>query len=216
MKGLFVTGTDTNVGKTITSAAILARYSSLPQLKYWKPIQTGIESDNDTATILDLTGLGRGRVEDVGVRLERPLSPHLSAKLAGVRIELGEVVLGIDAKGSWVVEGAGGLLVPINERHLMADLILALGLSVVVVARTTLGTINHTLLTIEACRSRGIAVAGVVMSGVPDRDNLEAIEYYSGVRVVSVIPYFRVLGRAGFLRWVEAEFDREGVLGSFL
>lgn len=216
MKGLFVTGTDTNVGKTVTSAAILARYSSIPQLKYWKPIQTGIESDNDTATVLELTGVGWERVEDVGIRLEGPLSPHLSAKLAGTRIELSEVVSGIGATGSWVVEGAGGLLVPINERHLMADLILALGLPVVVVARTTLGTINHTLLTIEVCRDRGIAVAGVVMSGVPDRDNLEAIEYYAGVRVVSVIPYFRVLSRADFSRWVADEFDREGVLGSFL
>lgn len=216
MKGLFVTGTDTNVGKTLVSAAILARYASLTLLKYWKPIQTGIESDNDTETVLDLTGLGRERVEEVGIRLERPLSPHLSARLAGVRIELEEVVSKIDRAGSWVVEGAGGVLVPINERHMIADLISALALPVVVVSRTTLGTINHTLLTIEACHNRGIDVAGVVMSGLSNRANLEAIEHYSGIRVVSVIPYFETLSRVDFLRWVAEEFDKDGVLGDFL
>lgn len=216
MRGLFVTGTDTNVGKTVASAAILARYSCFHTLRYWKPIQTGIESDNDTETVLNLTGLGRGRVEEVGVRLKRPLSPHLSARLAGIRIDLEEVVSRIDKAGSWIVEGAGGLLVPINEECLMVDLILALALPVVVVARTTLGTINHTLLTVEACRSRGIVVAGVVMSGVPNRANLEAIEYYSGVRVVSVIPFFENLSRADFLHWVKTEFDRDGVLGKYI
>jgi dethiobiotin synthase len=197
-RGLFITGTDTGVGKTIVSAALMIRYRLVASLRYWKPIQTGIEEDDDTRTVEALTGRQRAAVVEERVRLPRPLSPHLAARLDGRRIEL-EPLLAVAAtqlsSEHWIVEGAGGVLVPINESVLMIDLIAALSLPAVVVARSTLGTINHTLLTLEALRSRQIIVAGVVMVGPRNPDNREAIETYGHTTVVGEIPPLVPLSR---------------------
>jgi dethiobiotin synthase len=197
-RGLFVTGTDTGVGKTVVAAALMIRCRQVASLRYWKPIQTGIEEDDDTRTVEALTGRQRAAVVEDRVRLPRPLSPHLAARLDGRRIEL-EPLLAVAATQSsgehWIVEGAGGVLVPINESALMIDLIAALTLPAVVVARSTLGTINHTLLTLEALRSRQILVAGVVMVGPRNPDNREAIEVYGHTRVVGEIPPLVPLSR---------------------
>jgi dethiobiotin synthetase len=197
-RGLFVTGTDTGVGKTIVSAALLIRYRQMASLRYWKPIQTGIEEDDDTRTVEELTGRQRAAVVEERVRLPRPLSPHLAARLDGRRIEL-EPLLAVAAtqlsSEHWIVEGAGGVLVPINESALMVDLITALGLPSIVVARSTLGTINHTLLTLELLRSRQVAVAGVVMVGPHNTDNREAIEVYGHTKVIGEIPPLVPLSR---------------------
>jgi dethiobiotin synthetase len=177
-RGLFVTGTDTGVGKTVVSAALLVRYRGVASLRYWKPIQTGIEEDDDTRTVEALTGRPRAAVVEERVRLPRPLSPHLAARLNGRRIELDPLLAVAATQASsehWIVEGAGGILVPINESTLMIDLIAALAVPSIVVARSTLGTINHTLLTLEALRTRGLPVAGVVMVGPRNADNREAI-----------------------------------------
>ncbi len=183
MRGLFVTGTGTGVGKTVLSAALtLARSAS-----YWKPIQTGRESD--TAEVQRLTGCA---VLDKGVRLPDPVSPHLAAKRAGLRIDLNDVLKFIPESGDWIVEGAGGVLVPINETEMMLDLMERLALPVVVAARTTLGTINHTLLTLNAIRSRGLSVERVVMIGDRDSDNRQAVETYGRVQV-SELPWLEPL-----------------------
>jgi dethiobiotin synthase len=187
VRGVFVTGTDTGVGKTAASAALMVRYRGA---RYWKPIQTG--PDDDTAEALRLSCSPREAAYLHGVRLADPVSPHLAAKRAGTRIDL--PFLTLEAKqfeGSWIVEGAGGALVPINESDLMVHLMERLGLPVVVVARTTLGTINHTLMTIEAVRARKLVVAGVVMVGDCDADNRAAIERYGGVTVLGEMPWFQ-------------------------
>jgi dethiobiotin synthase len=179
VRGLFVTGTDTGVGKTVLSAALLLRF---PEAAYWKPIQTG--PDDDSAEVRRLSG---GRVIDEGVRLPDPVSPHLAAQRAGMTIELPSR----DSDAAvCIIEGAGGVLVPINESATMADLMMKLGLPVVVACRTTLGTINHTLLTLEALRARKLRVAGVVMIGDRDADNRAAIENYGNVRIVGEMPRF--------------------------
>src|SRR5262249_16377562 len=191
--GLFVTGTDTNVGKTALSAAVMQRYRSKMPLRYWKPVQTGYPEDDDTATVRHLAGWASAGIHDCGVRLPRPLSPHLSARLAGVHIDVAGV-LGMAAPGSgWIVEVAGGVLVPLNERELMIDLIGALGTAALVATRSTLGTINHTLLTIQAMRARSIPVAGVVMIGESNGENRQAIETYGGVAVLGEMPRFTEL-----------------------
>jgi dethiobiotin synthase len=198
-RGLFVTGTDTGVGKTVVSAALLMRYRSVASLRYWKPIQTGIEEDDDTRTVAALTGRPRAAVVEERVRLPRPLSPHLAARLDGRRIELDPLLAVAATQASserWIVEGAGGILVPINESTLMIDLIAALAVPSIVVARSTLGTINHTLLTLEALRTRGLPVAGVVMVGPHNADNREAIEVYGCTQVVGEIPPLVPLTRA--------------------
>jgi dethiobiotin synthase len=237
-RGIFVTGTDTNVGKTVVSAALLVRYRNEAPLKYWKPIQTGVGHDDDSAEVARLVGAGRGstprqagEIFDCGVRLPHPVSPHLAAHLAGTRITVRSLVETIrtadvnvraaqgesraaqgDARPRWIVEGAGGILVPINERETMADLMHALDLPVLIAARSTLGTINHTVLTIEGLRRRMLRVAGVVMVGDPNDENRLAIEKYGAAEVIAQMPRFDPLTPGAFERWVESDFDRSGVL----
>ena len=183
VRGLFVTGTDTGVGKTVLSAALLLRY---PQATYWKPIQTG--PDDDTTEVRRLTGR---QVIDAGIRLPDPVSPHLAAGRMGTTIDLCALLRSRDSEGAvHIVEGAGGVLVPVNDSQTMADLMAMLDLAVIVAARSTLGTINHTLLTIEALRARALRVAGVVMIGDRDADNRAAIEHYGRVPVLAEMPRF--------------------------
>jgi dethiobiotin synthetase len=175
------------VGKTVVSAALLRRFRGVPTLRYWKPVQTGSEADDDTAEVLRLSGAPRERVLETGVRLPRALSPHLSAALANRPISLAtlmDLAWSQPASDRWIVEGAGGVLVPLNEQDLMIDLIVVLGLPVVIAARSGLGTINHTLLTIEALRARAVPIAGVVMVGSLNADNRVAIETRGHVAVV--------------------------------
>ncbi len=183
---LFVTATDTNVGKTMTCAALMRRFRSERPMRYWKPVQTGIESDDDTATVQRLSGCGDAELVREGVRLERPLSPHFSARLAGVTIDVDDLLAIFRRERPNLVEGAGGVLVPLTDNLLTIEFLRQLAIPALVVARPTLGTINHTLLTLEALRRREIAVAGVVMHGGYDAENAAAIERFGGVRVVEI------------------------------
>lgn len=202
MRGVFVTGTDTGAGKTVVSAALMLRF---PGSRYWKPIQTG--SDDDTAEVLRLAQLSRAAVYPHGARLPDPVSPHLAAKRAGVRIDAAFHAASVqEMDETWVVEGAGGVLVPVNETDLMIHLMERLGLPVVIASRTTLGTINHTLLTIEALRARRLKIAGVVMVGEPNPDNREAIEHYGRVTVLAEMPRFDPLTPAALRAWSATHF----------
>lgn len=205
MRGLFVTGTGTGVGKTVASAALMRRLRRHDS-RYWKPIQTGIEQDDDTATVASLSGAPASQLLREGVRLQRPLSPHLAAALAGTRIAVTdlEAIAGRHTDGSWIVEGAGGVLVPLNETALMVDLMRALALPVVIVGQSGLGTINHTLLTVEGLRQRGVATAGVVMVGDKNSDNRAAIEHYGGVPVLGELPWLTPLSAAALAPHADA------------
>ena len=181
LRGFFVTGTDTGVGKTVVAAALLHRYRADGPIRYWKPIQTGIERNDDTAEAGRLAACQPDEVLASGVRLPRPLAPHLAARLSGSTIALQPLLDSIRAEPAsvfWIVEGAGGVLVPINDSETMIDLMTHLQLAIVVVARTSLGTINHTLLTLEAACARGLRVLGVVIDhgcadlSAADRRNL--------------------------------------------
>ena len=219
-RGIFVTGTDTNVGKTVVSAALLLRYRDEAPLRYWKPIQTGIERDDDPADVARLAQCCEEEIFNCGVRLPRAVSPHLAARLSGTRITVRALVEQLreaDHKTRaptprWIIEGAGGVLVPINERETMADVILGLHLPALVVARSTVGTINHTLLTIEALRRRMMRVAGVIMVGTPDDENRAAIEKYGATEVIAQMPGFDPLTPDTLATWAATEFDRNGVL----
>ena len=214
-RGLFVTGTDTNVGKTVVCAALMHRYRSAVPLRYWKPIQTGIEHDDDASEVRRLAGCEVA----TGTRLPRPVSPHLAAKWSGQNIRLNEMKLPSES-GTWIVEGAGGVLVPLNETDLMADLMRSLGFPVLVVARSGLGTINHTLLTIEALRARGLCVAGVVMVGDPNSDNREAIEHHGRIQVLAEMPRLEsidgTLDAGRLAQWAATELDPHRRLLEFL
>ena len=215
VRGLFVTGTDTNVGKTVVSAALLHRYRGRLPLRYWKPIQTGIEQDDDTASVARLGSCADGELFTSGVRLERPVSPHLAARLSGRRIDLQPLVDCVHAEPAssrFIVEGAGGALVPVNDQDLMADLMIGLALPALIVARSSLGTINHTLLTTEALRRRSIQIAGVVLVGEPNADNRDAIERYGGVVVLGEMPRFEPLTSEALAAWSVDGLDRDGRL----
>ena len=138
-----------------------------------------------------------------------PVSPHLAARQAGVRIDLAKIKLSANAeKSPLIVEGAGGVLVPVNERELMVDLMRQLGLPVLLGARSSLGTINHTMLSLAALRTAGVEVAGVVMIGAPNVENRAAIEEYGKVRVVGEIPWVTEMNRDVLLGIFATRFDQ--------
>jgi len=173
LQGVFITGTNTDIGKTTFARDLCARH---PEATYWKPVQTGCPPDDDTAFVGAAHSLP-------GIRLRDPVSPHLAAEREGVTLNLAQLLAPLEGfEGTIVVEGAGGLLVPLAPDLLQTDLIAAIGLPTVVVARDELGTINHTLLTVDALRARNLPVAGVVLLG-GDR-NRAAIETYGCVRVI--------------------------------
>jgi dethiobiotin synthetase len=218
IRGLFITGTDTGVGKTVAAAAVLHRYRGAAPLRYWKPIQTGIEQDDDTEDVRRLGACADHEIFAEGVRLPRPLSPHLAAQCAGQTIDL-RALLALLHSGEdtrWIVEGAGGLLVPLNDSENMADWIALLGLPVLVVARASLGTINHTLLTLEALRVRSLRIAGVLMVGDRNVDNSAAIERYGKTCVIGEMPRLDPLSRETLAEWSTAHLDPSGRLLEFL
>ncbi len=219
LRGLFITGTGTGVGKTAVSAALMHRFRTTTQVRYWKPIQTGIEQDDDTATVRLLGECSGAEIFDSGVRLPNPVSPHLAARLRGQQIDiepLTALVAGESQSVCWIVEGAGGALVPINGRLMMTDLMHALHLPVVVVAASALGTINHTLLTLEALRSRSLCVAGVVMVGDPNPENRAAIEQFGDISVLGEMPRFPSLTSQELGAWSRENLDAEGTLTEYL
>jgi dethiobiotin synthase len=219
MRGLFITGTDTGVGKTVISAAVLHRHRDTAPLRYWKPVQTGIEQDDDTAEVRRLSLASENEIWPDGVRLQTPVSPHLAAQRAGVEITiegLWKLLPADQDKIQWAVEGAGGVLVPLNPRDLMIDLMHALSLPVLVVSRSTLGTINHTLLTLEALRARSLRIAGVVMVGEKNGSNRAAIERYGRIPVIGEMPPLDPLDAASVGKWARTELDPDGVLLEFL
>jgi dethiobiotin synthase len=219
LRGLFITGTDTDVGKTVASAALLHRYRRSAALRYWKPIQTGIERDDDTAEVQRLSLCRDDQVRKEGIRLEHPVSPHLAAKCNGMTIDLRQLTGWTDSANNteaWIVEGAGGVLVPVNDHETMADLMVMLGLPVVIAARSSLGTINHTLLTLAALRERSLRVAGAIMIGSPNCENRKAIEHYGSVPVLGEMPRFDPLSADALAHWAATELDPENLLREFV
>ncbi|MEO5345736.1 MAG: dethiobiotin synthase [Magnetococcus sp. YQC-9] len=180
--GLFVTGTDTGVGKSVAAAWLVGRLGAC----YWKPVQSGLEEESDSRVVARLSGGGRTLPERF--RLNAPLSPHESARRDGITIRLEDFTLPDAGDACLIVEGAGGVLVPLNHRDRMVDLMVRLALPVVVVARTTLGTINHTLLTLEALRRRDLEILGVILCGEPNVVNRTAITDHGAVSIIAEIP----------------------------
>ena len=196
MIGVFVTGTDTGVGKTVAAACLACAWRA----GYWKPVQTGMATgDDDTATVVALAGVPTEHVYAPAYALQAPLSPHAAAELEGVSITM-NMIAPPQTAHPLVVEGAGGLFVPLNDREFMIDLMAKLALPILLVARSTLGTINHTLLSLAALRSRGLPVAGVVLNGPPNAGNRAAIERFGQVRVLAELPRVDPLDNAAVER----------------
>ncbi len=179
----FVTGTDTGIGKTVVSAI----FTKALNASYWKPIQAGLDEETDTEFVQRATGFSDSQIKPELYRLNTPMSPHAAAKIDDVEINMDDFELPDYSTDHLVVEGAGGLHVPMNDQDMIIDLISYLELPVVLVARSTLGTLNHTLLSIEALRSRDIPILGVVMNGPEHKSNRETIQHFGDVAILAEI-----------------------------
>ena len=199
MRGVFVTGTDTGVGKSVVAAAICAVLAARGErVAAFKPVVTGLDDPPgewppDHELLAGAANAGQSPEEVAPLRFGPPASPHLAAELAGERIEPALLLAAARAAAEradvLVAEGVGGLMVPITPGYLVRDLAVDLGLPLVIAARPGLGTINHTLLTVEAARAAGLEVKAVVMTPWPkepstiERSNRDTISLLSAVDV---------------------------------
>ncbi|MFK3777681.1 dethiobiotin synthase [Agrobacterium sp. NPDC089420] len=178
-----ISGTDTGIGKTVFAAALTHALKA----HYWKPVQSGLAEETDSETVERLGGVPRMRILPEAYRLNMPASPHLSARLDNITIDPA-LLMPPHTDEPLVIEGAGGLLVPLTDRVLFADIFARWQIPLVLCARTALGTINHTLLSLEALRQRRIPVQGVVFIGDENRENQHIIANLGGVRPLGRLP----------------------------
>jgi dethiobiotin synthetase len=181
---LIVTGTDTGIGKTVFAAGLAGALDGV----YWKPVQAGLEEETDRAVVLRLSGLSPERILPEVYRLKTPASPHLAAERDGIVIDPDALVLPASDR-SLVVEGAGGLRVPLTRRVTYIDVMARWQAQVVLCARTTLGTINHSLLSIEALRARNIPIAGIAFIGDANQESERIIVELGQVHNLGRLPY---------------------------
>jgi len=200
---IVVTGTDTDVGKTVFAAALTVALGA----RYWKPVQAGLADGSDARSVVQL-GVDPGRVVREAYRLNTPCSPHRAAEIDGVTIERARLTLPA-GDGPLVVEGAGGVLVPLTRDWSFADQAAAWGQPVVLVARTALGTINHSLLSIEALRARGVPLLGVAFIGDAVEDSEAVIAEIGKVRRLGRLPRLADLNAATLAAAFAAQFDVE-------
>lgn len=183
MKGFIITGTDTGIGKTVFAAGLTGALKAA----YWKPVQSGLEDETDTEAVTRLNNGGDVEIIVEAYRLVTPCSPHEAARIDGVSIEPERLELP-QSERPLVVEGAGGALVPYTDDILAADIFARWGLPAIVVARTMLGTISHTLLTLEALRARGVRIAGVAFVGEEEPVAQAAIERLGKAPILGRLP----------------------------
>ena len=199
---IVVTGTDTGIGKTVFAAALTGALGA----HYWKPVQAGLDDGSDSAQVAILSGVPAERVLPEAYRLTTPCSPHRAAEIDGVTIDPERLMPPVGER-PLVIEGAGGVLVPVTRNLLYADLFARWHLPVVLVARTGLGTINHSLLSIEALRSRGVAILGVAFVGDAVEDSEATIAAMGGVRRLGRLPQIDPLDRDTLARAFADNFD---------
>ena len=181
---IFVTGTSTDIGKTVVSGILVAGLRA----HYWKPVQTGLNAGTDTDWIRRHTAIPESRIHRETYSLQQYLSPHAAAALEDVEIKLDAFAIpDVPVDEFLVVEGAGGVMVPLNRQHYMLDLIKSLDIPVLLVVDSQLGTINHTLLSLLQLRRCGIAIVGVVMNGPKNQGNRESLEFYGEVPILAEI-----------------------------
>ncbi len=200
---IIVTGTDTDIGKTVFAAGLTAALGA----RYWKPVQAGLADGSDAASVVTL-GVTADRVVPEAYRLTTPCSPHLAAEIDGVTIDPKRLVLP-EVDGPLVVEGAGGVMVPVTRDLIFADLFARWGKPVVLVARTGLGTINHSLLSIEALRNRGVPILGIAFVGDAVEDSEATIAALGKVRRLGRLRRLDPLNAATLAEAFAANFDLE-------
>lgn len=184
MKPLFITGIGTDVGKTVVSAVLVEKLKA----DYWKPVQSGDLMNSDTQKVRHLVANHKSVFHQETYRLNQPFSPHKSAALDGIEIDLQSISVP-DTSNRLIIEGAGGLMVPLNNTHYVVDLIKLFEAEVILVVKHYLGSINHTLLSLELLNSKNIPVKGIIFNGGSDSYSEQAIFDHSKVSRLGNIPF---------------------------
>ena len=184
-KRIIICGTDTDVGKTIVSSFFVQGLKAT----YWKPIQSGTEEGTDTETVCKLLNLAPERHLLERYKFKAPVSPHWAAEKESDFIEPNNLEIP-ELDKLIIIETAGGLMVPLNRNWLQIDQLKAWGAPIILVARTGLGTLNHTLLSLEALRNRNLIVLGIVLNGPPHNDNPKTLEQFGDTKILASLPIF--------------------------
>lgn len=190
----FVTGIGTGIGKTIVSAILTEKLKA----DYWKPIQSGDLAQSDSLAIESLISNLKTKIHPETYRLNNPLSPHLSAKLDGVEIQLNQFKLP-ETENTLIIEGAGGLMVPLNNKELILDLIKYLNLEVILISQNYLGSINHTLLTINTLKQHNVSIKGVIFNGETNLESESYILNYTQINHLGNIPVLKALDKTSIV-----------------
>lgn len=184
MHRYFVTGIDTNIGKTVVSAILVKALNA----SYWKPIQSGDLEHTDSMKVKEYSEASTNQIIPDRYRLTTPASPHLAAEIENIEISLNDFDIP-NIPGNLIVEGAGGLFVPLNYENTILDLIQKLSLPVILVSKNYLGSINHTLLSIHALKNRNIPIKGIIIIGDSHTPSEKAIESIGGVKILHHVPF---------------------------
>lgn len=205
---IVVTGTDTDVGKTVFAAGLAGALDG----EYWKPVQAGLGEETDSACVMRLSGLPAGRIHPEAYRLQTACSPHQAAAIDGVAIDA-VYLAPPKAERRLIIEGAGGVLVPLARNILFADVLARWALPTVIVARTSLGTINHSLLSVEALRARGVPIVGIAFVGEANDESEATIAALANVARLGRLPRLDPLNRETLSRVFAANFAMEAFAG---
>jgi dethiobiotin synthetase len=198
VRGYFVSGIGTDVGKTVVSAILVEALKA----DYWKPVQAGGLGFTDSDVVRSLISNPKSVLHSEAYRLSAPMSPHAAANIDGVQISLDKLKLP-ESSRLIIVEGAGGVMVPLAKNLLVRDLITKLGLPVVVVSRNYLGSINHTLLTVEALRGKNIKIAGIIFNGERNEETESFILEHTGVPLLGKIGIEEMIDQSTVSKYAE-------------
>ena len=187
----FITGIGTEVGKTITSAVITQALKA----DYWKPVQAGELNHSDRMKVENLIDNNRSKFHPEAYRLNQPMSPHAAAERDGIKIDIASIKMP-HTDNHLVIEGAGGLLVPLNDNDTILNLIEILNCEVILVSRHYLGSINHTLMSIELLKQRNIRIKGILFNGKENKDTESIITKMSGIEVLGRIDELENLNKS--------------------
>jgi dethiobiotin synthetase len=190
-KPLFITGIGTGIGKTVISAILVEKLEA----DYWKPIQSGDLEDSDTNKVKSLVSNSRSRFNQEAYRLSQPFSPHKSAAIDGITIDPEKIILPV-TENQLIIEGAGGLMVPLNITFLMIDLIKQLNAEVILVSQNYLGSINHTILSVYALKKEKIPIRGIIFNGIKDIYTKDFILEYTGLDSLGHIPQYAAINKS--------------------
>ncbi len=207
MSNFIITGTDTDVGKTVFAAMLVQALGA----NYWKPLQSGIAGGVDTKTVQNLTGLPDERFLPEQYIFSEALSPHRAAEIDGMEVDINALTLP-QSERPLIIEGAGGLMVPLSRKNLQINLFKKWNIPVILCARSGLGTLNHTLLSLEALWARKIPIYGIAFIGEENEDNIRTIAEFSGEKVLGRLPMLAQPGPDS----LQKAFDENFKVGDFI